>query len=410
LPQCLISADDWTKEMASKGFPQLQEMYKLLGAPEAVKHHPFLHFQHNYNYVSRAAMYAWMNAQFRLGLPTPVVEEDYPRLSAKELGVWDEAHPRPAGGDDVERGLLAWWTAQTKARLAATAPRDAASLQAYRDLAGRGWNAIVGRGVPGAGEVTFAETGRGTVGGAQCVNGLVRHAARGEELPVVLLGPGAAGAKVALVLHRDGKAGLFQADGTLRPEVRRLVDAGVAVVGADLLFQGEFLADGKPVTQTRRVKNPREAAAYTFGYNHALFAQRVHDILTVVGYLEGGDLHPAEVWLVGLEGANPWAAVALGRTAGAVARAAIDTAGFRFAAVTDIHSPDFLPGGARYDDLPGALATGAPCPLWLAGEGAEDPGLVRDAYRAAGAEASLRCAAATGPDATAAAVDWLLGR
>ena len=34
-----------------------------------------------------------------------------------------------------------------------------------------------------------------------------------------------------------------------------------------------------------------------------------------------------------------------------------------------IHDPDFLPGGAKYDDLPGMLAVAAPAPLFLAGEG-----------------------------------------
>ena len=50
--------------------------------------------------------------------------------------------------------------------------------------------------------------------------------------------------------------------------------AGVTVVCADLLFQGDFLEDGEPVKQTRVVANPREFAAFTFGYNHGLFAQR----------------------------------------------------------------------------------------------------------------------------------------
>lgn len=40
------------------------------------------HFKHNYNYVPGAAMYGWVNKHFQLGLPEPIVEEDYPRLSA----------------------------------------------------------------------------------------------------------------------------------------------------------------------------------------------------------------------------------------------------------------------------------------------------------------------------------------
>ena len=64
--------------------------------------------------------------------------------------------------------------------------------------------------------------------------------------------------------------------GELRPEVCRLLEAGWRVEGVDLFEQGEFLSDGQPITQTRRVKNPREAGCFTFGYNSALFAQRVH--------------------------------------------------------------------------------------------------------------------------------------
>ena len=56
------------------------------------------------------------------------------------------------------------------------------------------------------------------------------------------------------------------------------------VLGADLLCQGEFLPEGKPLTKARASTNPRAYAGYTFGNNHPLFAQRVHDILTLVSF------------------------------------------------------------------------------------------------------------------------------
>src|SRR5207244_13522706 len=48
--------------------------------------------------------------------------------------------------------------------------------------------------------------------------------------------------------------------------------------------------------------------------------------------------------------------------------AAIDTRSFRFGKMLDYRDPQFLPGGAKYLDLPGLLALGAPRPLWLTGE------------------------------------------
>jgi len=92
---------------------------------------------------------------------------------------------------------------------------------------------------------------------------------------------------------------------------------------------------------------------------------------------------------------------------GSIDRAAADTAGFRFARLTAWDDPDFLPGGAKYLDLPGMAALSAPWPLWLAGEGAEPPPVVAAAYHAAGAPQALAVSAADESAREAAAVEWL---
>jgi hypothetical protein len=180
------------------------------------------------------------------------------------------------------------------------------------------------------------------------------------------------------------------------------------VVGADLLFQGEFLAEGTTLQRTRQVENPREAAAYTFGYNATLFAQRTHDVLTLIAFAKQRINAPVD--LIGLEGAGPWAAAARAEAGNVIARAAIDTGGFRFGEVPEIHHPSFLPGGAKYGDVMGMLAVAAPGELWVAGEDAQTSQLVAAAYRACSKEEALT--RFDGPTAkrTAAAVDWLLDR
>lgn len=401
-PQCLISADDWTREMPTKGFPQIQEQYRLLDAEKNVRHHPLLHFGHNYNYVSRARMYEFVNEHLRLGLPTPIVEEDYPRLDAAALTVWNDDHPQPSGGDDFERGLLRHWKDDADRQLAQLVPGDAASLQRYREVVSGAVDVVIGAGVPADGEPAFEATATREQDKFRTVAGLLRNAAQGSELPMVVLEPNQAGRRVAVWLGRDGKAGLFAADGTPQPAVARLLDAGVTVVGVDLIYQGEFLADGKPLETTRRVENPRESAAYTFGYNHTVFAQRSQDVASVVRYARSRHAD-ACVMLVGLDGSGPWAAAALARTRGVVAKAALDTGGFRFGNVLDLHSPDFLPGGAKYFDLPGMIALAAPTPLWLSGEGTEPPDIVAAAYRAAEIPQAL-----TVSERADEAVTWLL--
>ncbi len=80
---------------------------------------------------------------------------------------------------------------------------------------------------------------------------------------------------------------------------------------------------------------------------------------------------------------------------------------FRFAAVTRIDDPDFLPGGAKHLDLPGMLALAAPGEMWLAGEGARPP-VVAAAYKAHGRPEGLTLASGPAEEAGKAAARWLL--
>ncbi|MEY3492489.1 MAG: hypothetical protein RL309_1617, partial [Verrucomicrobiota bacterium] len=156
-------------------------------------------------------------------------------------------------------------------------------------------------------------------------------------------------------------------DGTIRPELQELIDRGVGVLTADL-----FLQDDKKLKQTRVVTGPREVPAYTLGYNHALFAQRVHDVITITSYLltprDSSQPKVKKVSLAGFGKMGAIAAAARASTGGAIAKAAIDTAGFRFGQLLDYRDPMFLPGGAKYLDVPGLLCVASTQALWVAGE------------------------------------------
>jgi hypothetical protein len=238
-------------------------------------------------------------------------------------------------------------------------------------------------------------------------NGLLRNKPRGEELPLVVLHPKTWNKRVAVWVDESGKAGLFGADGQLAPPIRALIDGGTAVIGADLLYQGEFLADGKPLEKARKVENPREFAGYTLGYNPSLFAQRAHDVLTLISYAQTYGGEKPQVDAVGFGVAGAWLAAARAQAGGAVARAAIDTGGFRFARLTSTTDVHFLPGAVKYGDLPGLLALAAPGELWLSGEQPMPPGLVSAAYTAAGAIGKLQTYGGPPEGRAAEAVKWL---
>jgi dienelactone hydrolase len=409
-PLGMTAANDWTKEIATKGLPELRQHYKMLGVEDLVMAKPLLQFGHNYNYVSRAVMYQWLNKHLKLGLEEPIVEEDYRPLSRAEMSVWDDEHPRPAGGDDYERALLRWITEDCRKQMAALLPKDRESLARYRKIVGGAIDVMIGRGLPEPAAVQAADLREQDLGQWRMATFLVRYAAEGEELPAVRLQPKSWNKRTVIWIDKAGKRSLFDEQGRPRPAVRRLLSAGVAVVGVDLFGQGEFTADGKPMTQARLVGGDRRRAyaGYTFGYNYPVFSKRVHDVLSTIALVRGGETPAEKVYLVGLAGAGHWVAAARAQAGGAVDRAVIDTAGFRFANLTAIDDPDFLPGGAKYGDLPGMIALGAPHRVWLAGETPQTAAVVAAAYQSAGQPDSLVLFAGKQEDKQAAAVAWLL--
>lgn len=409
-PQGMTTANDWTKEMMTKGYPQLQQLYGLLGAKDHVMCEPLVHFPHNYNYVTRTLMYGWFNRHLKLGLEEPILEEDFRPLTSAEWTVWNDEHPRPRSGEQVERSLTKYIDDESRRQLAELTPKDGESLGKFREIVGGALDTIIGRGLPAAKKIEREKVLKQDRGEYWEFADLLRLTRHGEELPIISLHPKqtAWNGQVVIWIDGHGKDGLYDAQGQPRAEIRRLLAAGASVLSADLLYQGESLINGKPLTETRTVSNPREFAGYTFGYNHTLFAQRVHDILTLISFVRHDEHAPRQVHLVGVNGAGPWVAAARAQAGGAIDRAAIDTGGFRFADLKSYRDVNFLPGAVKYGDLPALLALSAPHQLWLAGENAEVPDIVSAAYRAAGETGHVESFSGKPNEVAQAAVQWLM--
>jgi dienelactone hydrolase len=356
-PLGMTTANDWTKEMATKGFPELKQLYSLLGAPENVMLHRGEHFPHNYNAVSRTAFFTWLNRHFKLGNKEPVLERDYRGVPREQLSVWDAEHPAPKAGDpDFERGLLKLWHEDSERQLADLAANSPAQ---HREVLRVGWNIVLDGDLSESGKAAWTLKDKQDQGSWIQMAGLLRNETYGEELPAVFCYPKQWNGDTVIWLSAEGKAGLYAADGRLLPAVQKLVDGGATVLGLDLLYQGEFLADGQPLAKTPRVKNPREAAPYTFGYNPAVFVRRVHDVLTAVNYVRGHEKPSKRLSLVALDATAPIAAAARAQAGKALDRVALNLGEFRFGRVLDLHSPDFVPGGAKYGDVDGLLTLGS---------------------------------------------------
>jgi dienelactone hydrolase len=389
-PQGMNTANDWTKELATKGFPDLKKLYGLYGKKDFVTLQRGEHFPHNYNAVTRSGFYALLNKHFKLGFEAPIIERDYPPLPKEKLTVWDDAHPAPKAGDpEFERGLLKWLKTDAQQQLQALSQTDEGREQVLRPAI----ETLIGRPYAQAGTITFPDASTQWRDSHFRTQGRLLNATYGEEVAVDWLQPTKPTGEVVIWLDDAGKGSARLPDGTIRPELQELIDRGVGVLTADL-----FLQDDKKLKQTRVVTGPREVPAYTYGYNHALFAQRVHDVMTITSYLltprDASQPPIKKVSLAGFGRMGAVAAAARAVTGGAIAKAAVDTSGFRFGQLLDYRDPMFLPGGAKYLDVPGLLCVGSTQPLWVAGE--KDHTLFRSA--------TLHV---DGTDAKAAAAVWL---
>jgi hypothetical protein len=387
-PQALLAANDWTKEIMTKGFPELKELYATLGKPKNIEAHPLIHFLHNYNYVSREAMYQFFNREFKLGLESPVIEEDYQPLVRDELTVWSGKYSQPEQGDEHERKLVRYLTEDADKQIAALMPKDEASLKEYRRVVGGGIDSIVGRRVEDVGTVdqeNVEETDRGDYLFYRCKLATPKH---GEIVGATYYFPKQWNNQVVVWLDEQGTAGLQNTGGEPIEAIAKLVKAGFAVAGVDLLGQGTSLPSDFPKDANRRVENKRLFAGYTYGYNRPLLVERADDVLTVVAHAKANQHTPEKIHLVALGKVGPIGALAAAQCGNALDRVVVETAGFRFADVTDYLDKSFVPGVVKYGDVPGLLALGASGNLLLVGE-SDKPAVTAAAYSVTGKDLAV---------------------
>ncbi len=376
-PMAMSAAKDWTQEIMTKGFPELKKLYALYGAEEKVAAKAWLEYGHNYNQHAREFMYGWFN-QYLLGKAERVAEKPYPPAMPKDLSVFDAEHPRPKDEISDAKKLREQMTAASDAQMAKLAPTDAASLKEFKRVVGSALRAMVNTELPK--EIAIR---KGPLESKP--DGLTMHRAvlgRKDEADAVatagVVPKDFKGEKVVVWVHPQGKVSLF--DGAkLVPAARTLVDAGYAVVALDAFGTGEMAAKF-PVNKT--------FAAFTYGYNRSVLANRVHDILTVIAFTKF--LGAKTTHLVGFSEAGPWAVLAKALAGDAVERCAVDLNQFRFESMKDEDDPMMLPGAVKYGGIPAFLALAAPSEVLAHNhQGTATGRLTRAAYVAGGAESKM---------------------
>ena len=347
-PMAMSGADDWTKEIETKGYPELKRLWKLLGKEENVLAKAYPQFPHNYNQVARELMYGWFNKHL-LGVDKPVVELPFQPVPPAELHVFDDKHPRPA--DELKaKELRAKLTAASDGQLAKLLPTDKASALEYQSVLKVALRAMIADELPkqiavrgGAGATVLEGYGLNleTIG----------RRGQADAVPMARLAGRKTDGRFVIWLHPKGKASLL--DGKkLVPAAKLLADAGFTILAPDLLGTGE-LTPAKPFAVSEIY------AGFTYGYNRSLFAERVHDVLTSICFAKA-TLEAKKVHLVGWGEFGPVAIVARAAAGSAVDKLIADGNHFQFAGLRKPTDPMMLPGALKYGDLPAFLALGAP--------------------------------------------------
>jgi len=311
-PLGLNAANDWTRDMARDGFPELKRLYGLYQAEDRVNLQVATHFPHNYNHVTRVAMYGFMNRLFGLGLAEPILENDFDVLKADQLSVWDQDHPAPPGGIDFEADLLKRWSEDV-----------AQKVSASREIRNQGWKAILQPAERIAASLS-----------------VVREPAGGSRWSIL----NNEGTKVGSVATKSADQPIHSLQVIAGKQTESVGD------GTSALWVDDAWGIDMGTSVQSLVKNPRPAPCYTYGYNPPLFLRRLAVILALVDAKPDG----VENWeWIGTEADASLVAAAAALRPEKISRLKLDPQGFDFHHIESIRDAYLLPGASRFGGLEG---------------------------------------------------------
>lgn len=345
-PLGMTSANDWTADILTLGFPQIWSIYRLYGAQNDVAawHRSF---PHNYNQVSRELMYNWMNAHLKLGLPGPIAEKPFEPVKPSDLSVYDQQHPRPADTLNAAE-LRQRMTAASDAQLAALR-KDPAK---YRQVVGTALRVMVGDALPSAGKVVVAESAPPLVnatGGFTEQHGVIRRTDRKCHVPFTALIPANWKGRVVVWVHPDGEKSLVDDGKAPTGEVKKLLDAGTAVIAPTISTAGLPAAAQKNFHYANLTY-----AGYFYGYNPSPLGAQASEVLSAIALARGWK-DAKKIDLIAQGKLGPAALLARALAGDVIDRARIDLNGFSFDQVHNDADPMMLPGALKYGGIAGLL-------------------------------------------------------
>ncbi len=356
-PLGMSAADDWTIELEKKGLPELKQLYGAMNAEEKVFAKAFPQFKHNYNQVSREEMYAWFN-RYLLDKKERVKEENFEPVLPKELSVYDATHKRPINEWNADQ-LRQYWTEQSENHLANLLPKDETSYKVFRQEVFPALQAMIGTRINKKEEIVIYQppANEKLAEGYRVHRGVIGRVGKGDAIPVLAILPNEYKGDAVIWIHPNGKKSLFDKNGKLIEEAKRILDHQKGILAPDLFGIGQLALEVP-------WKVDSVYAGFTFGYNRSMLAQRVQDILTTIGFAKWVT-GAKSITLVGWGSGGPWAGIAAALASEQIDRLAVDVNRFSFERVGSVADEMFMPGALKYGGLGAFLSLRAPAPILL---------------------------------------------
>ena len=208
-PLAMSAAFDWTVDLETKGLPELKQLYRLYGVEDEVDGKCWKQYGHNYNQRAREFMYSWFDRHLLKG-KGEVSEKPFKPVPPLELSVYDAEHPRPK--DELNAAdLRKVMTERSEEQMKALSPKDAKSLEKFRNVVGTALRVMVHDSLPSAEQIEF----RKQIWEEKGPGGIVMHKAivgrkgEGDAVPMLGIIPEGFNRTVVIWLHPQGKASLF---------------------------------------------------------------------------------------------------------------------------------------------------------------------------------------------------------
>lgn len=356
-PMGMTTANDWTLKMPEDGFPELRKLYALFGKENAVELYPGPQFPHNYNHISRVAMYGWANRLFGLGLEEPILERDFDRLGSDQLTVWDDSHQRPDSGIEFEQRLTKSWAEAIDSAIQLHDGDAKETQEANRAYLRDGWEAITLPAVKVADSLVatdyedhsmqISSLAGTTVGRWEPLNPKNSANQKPERIEMI----------VAARLPVSGKVWpkLQTLDAFAKLSASRVVTNGSSTMSYLCGINDRFVESGP---EQRLVPNPRPAAAFTYGYNPPQLVRELGALVRVVREVTEAHGKPVSL-IVRPEDAFLGSAARLllpEQVMEVVVMGSREQVAGKFRRVRSIRDNDFVPASLRYQDMDGLLS------------------------------------------------------